>query len=53
MPEDYSTELNDFIIEKVGGLKRAQKFGLDHLSYEMLFYDEEICLIQDLCYENQ
>ena len=41
-------ELNDFIIDKVGGIKRAEKFGLDHLSYEILFYDEEICLIQDL-----
>lgn len=41
-------ELNNFIIDNVGGLQKASKFKVDHLGYEMLFYDEEICLINDL-----
>lgn len=41
-------ELNDFIIENVGGIERAKKFKLDNLEYEFIFYDEEICLIHDL-----
>lgn len=41
-------ELNDFIIENVGGMKQAKKFNVDNLQYEFVFYDDEINLIQDL-----
>lgn len=42
------TELNDFIIENVGGIEKAKKYKVDNLEYEFLFYDEEICLIHEL-----
>lgn len=41
-------ELNDFIIENVGGIEQAIKFGVANLEYEFIFYDDEIKLIQDL-----
>ena len=41
-------ELQEFIIENVGGIERARKFKLDKLQVEFLFYDHEIELIEDL-----
>lgn len=41
-------ELQEFIIENVGGIDRAKKFKLDKLGIEFLFYDHEIELIEDL-----
>ena len=46
--KDLFRELNDFIIDNVGGLEKAKKFNVDNLSYEFKFYDEEICLIHEL-----
>ena len=42
------TELNDFIIDNVGGIEKAKKFKLDNLVYEFKFYDDEVCLIHEL-----
>lgn len=43
-------ELKEFIIMKVGGLEKAQSYGLVDFQVKFLFYDEidEIRLIQDL-----
>ena len=46
--KDLFKELNDFIIDNVGGMDKARKFNVDNLSYEFKFYDEEICLIHEL-----
>lgn len=46
--KDLFNELNDFIIENVGGMDQATKFGVANLEYEFVFYDDEIKLIQDL-----
>lgn len=45
---DLFKELDDFIIENVGGIKQAEKFKVDKLQYEFIFYDDEVALIQDL-----
>jgi hypothetical protein len=39
-------ELKSFVIQSVGGMKRAKKFGVDELEYNMYFFDEEIELIR-------
>lgn len=41
-------ELNEFIIHNVGGAEQAEKFHVDQLQYEFVFYDDEIDLITDL-----
>lgn len=41
-------ELKTFVRDKVGGWKNEVRFGLDKFNYEIIFYDEEIKLIQDL-----
>ena len=46
--KDLFTELNNFIIENVGGVDKAKKFKLDNLEYEFKFYDDEVCLIHEL-----
>lgn len=40
-------ELREFIVDHVGGPKKAWKYGIDKLDYEMYFYDDEIKLIHD------
>ena len=42
------SELKDFVIDKVGGPKKASKFGVDKLDYQFFFYDDELKLIHDL-----
>lgn len=44
---DLFNELKNFVIENVGGMKKAKKYGLDNMEYNFIFYDEEIQLIQD------
>lgn len=43
-------ELQEFIIRNVGGIEKAQKYGVDKLKFEFNFYNEndELKLIQDL-----
>lgn len=43
-------EINDFIVDAVGGWKQAVRFGVDKLEYNFAFYDEadELRMIQDL-----
>lgn len=43
-------ELDTFIKSNVNAVKpgNSKKYKLDNLEYEFLFYDEEICLIEDL-----
>lgn len=41
-------ELKEFIKTEVGGYKNEIRYKLDKMQYEMIFYDEEIQLIQDL-----
>ena len=46
--DELFAELKAFIIDNVGGMKEAKKYGLDKVEVDFLFYDEEIRLIQDL-----
>ena len=41
-------ELREFIYTNVGGIKKAKKYGIDKLDFQMLFYDDELKLIHDL-----
>jgi len=45
--EDILSELRDFITKAVGGQEKLVKYGLANMEYEILFYDDEIQLIQD------
>lgn len=47
---DLFKELQDFIIDAVGGIKKAKKLGVDKFKFQFMMYDaeEEIRLIQDL-----
>lgn len=45
---DLFKELQDFIIQNAGGEKLAKKYGIDNLIFDMIFYDDEVKLIQDL-----
>ena len=45
--DDMYNELKAFIRERVGGEKNELKYGLNNMKYKMLFYDEEIQLIND------
>lgn len=38
-------ELYDFIVKAVGGWKKAHKFGIENISQEFLFFDDEISMI--------
>ena len=40
-------ELQEFIIENVGGSNKAAKYGVDDLNFEFRFFDEEIKLLYD------
>ena len=42
---NITTELKDFVRERVGGWKREIEFGLDQFNYKIAFFDEEINLI--------
>lgn len=44
-PKASLDELKNFIIEKVGGYKKARKYGLLDYEFVYLFFDEEIQLI--------
>lgn len=46
--QDLFNELNQFIIDNVGGIKQAEKFNVHNLEYEFVFYDDEVNLIMDL-----
>lgn len=41
-------EMHDFVIKSVGGIKKAEKYGLMKTQFCVNFYDYEIELIQDL-----
>ena len=41
-------KLKDFIIESVGGYKKANKFGVDKFDYVLLFFDDELEMIKAL-----
>ena len=41
-------ELSDFVINAVGGPKKARKYGVDDLKYNMYFFDSEIELIRTM-----
>lgn len=44
---DLFNELKEFIIENVGGMSKAIKYGVDNLNIEFRFFDDEIKLIRD------
>lgn len=41
-------ELQNLLIDTVGGIEKAKKFGVDNLNIEFQFFDEEIILIYNL-----
>ena len=40
--------IHDFVIDKVGGSEKAEKFGLSNTKFHLYFYDYEIQLLRDL-----
>lgn len=42
----FQDELKNFVINAVGGYKKAVKFGVDKMTYRLEFFDNEIDLIQ-------
>lgn len=42
------SELKELLIDTVGGIEKAKKFGVDNLKIEFQFFDEEIILIYNL-----
>ena len=45
---DLFKELREFIFDKVGGEKKAHKYGIDKLDFQMIFYDDELKMLHDL-----
>lgn len=41
-------QIKQFVIQKVGGKKKAKKFGVDTLDFKFLFFKDEITLIQSM-----
>ena len=41
-------QIHDFIVDAVGGFKKARKYRLLNTTFEFKFFDEEIMLIKDL-----
>ena len=39
-------KLKDFIIDAVGGYKKAIKYGVDKLNYKLIFFDDEFDMIK-------
>lgn len=46
--EDVIQELKDFVINAVGGYKKAVKFGIDKYDYKIVFFDDEFELIKKM-----
>lgn len=42
------SELKEFVINAVGGYKKAVKFGVDKLDYKLVFFDDEFELIRKM-----
>ena len=42
----FQDELKSFVINAVGGYKKAVKFGVDKMKYKLIFFDSEIELIK-------
>ena len=45
--DELKRELQQFIIETVGGNEKASKYGVNDLNFKFFFYDDEIQLLQD------
>ncbi len=41
-------ELQQFIIDNVGGPEKAKKFGVDNLNFQFMFFDDEVKLLYTL-----
>lgn len=41
-------KLKNFVMDKVGGINKAKKYGVYDLDYQFFFYDDELKLIHDL-----
>lgn len=42
----FQKELYDFVVNAVGGYKKAVKFGVDKMKYKLIFFDDEYDLIK-------
>lgn len=47
MKENHEKELKEFVKEKVGGYKEEIRFGLNEYDYKIIFFREEIALINN------
>ena len=45
---DVIGELKQFVIDAVGGPKKAVKYGVDKLDYKLVFFDDELTLIKKM-----
>ena len=44
--KNLTAELKDFVRQRVGGWKQEKRFGLDKFEYKIVFFDNEINLIE-------
>lgn len=43
---EFQDELHNFVVDAVGGYKKAIKFGIDKMKYKIVFFDDEYDLIK-------
>lgn len=46
--EDIIGQLKQFVINAVGGYKKAVKYGVDKMDYKIVFFDDELSLIKKM-----
>ena len=46
--KDIISELKQFVINAVGGYKKAVKFGVDNMEYKLLFFKDELEMLQKI-----
>lgn len=46
--KDIISELKEFVINAVGGYKKAVKYGVDNMEYKILFFTDELEMLQKM-----
>ena len=46
--KDIIKELKEFVIKSVGGYKKAVKFGVDKMEYKLVFFKDELEMLQKM-----
>ena len=46
--KDVISELKDFVINAVGGYKKAVKYGVDNMQYKIIFFKDELEMLEKM-----